>query len=241
MKISIIIPAFNEEKLIGRTLTAVDLAAKVFATRGWSCEMIVCDNNSTDRTSEIASAAGAKVVFEPMNQISRARNKGASAATGEWFIFIDADSIPSPELFDRVAENILSGECLGGGCLVELDEHRPIGSVVVSAWNFVSRTLRYAAGSFIYCDAETFRELNGFSTRLYASEEIEFSRRLKRLASRRKRRVMIITEAKLTTSARKMDLYSKREYARFVLKAFFLPWKVLTNRDECAPWYDGRR
>src|SRR4051812_9742310 len=98
MKVSLIIPAFNEERLIGETLSAVKIASAAFTRRGWDTELIVCDNNSTDRTNQIAQEAGARVVFEPVNQIARARNTGAAAATGEWLLFVDADSQPSPEL-----------------------------------------------------------------------------------------------------------------------------------------------
>jgi glycosyltransferase involved in cell wall biosynthesis len=99
VKISIIIPAFNEERLLGASLRQIKAAAGAFTARGWEVELIVCDNNSTDRTSEIAYAAGADVVFEPVNQIARARNSGAAAASGDWFIFVDADSHPRAELF----------------------------------------------------------------------------------------------------------------------------------------------
>ena len=82
VKISIVVPAFNEEKLLGDTLAQIKAVAGAFTNIGWDTELIVCDNHSTDRTAEIARAAGAKVVFEPINQISRARNAGAAAATG---------------------------------------------------------------------------------------------------------------------------------------------------------------
>ena len=95
MKISIILPAFNEEKLVERSLQSIRCAATAFSRLGWEHEIIVCDNNSTDRTAELARKQSARVVFEPVNQISRARNAGAAAATGEWFLFVDADSFPS--------------------------------------------------------------------------------------------------------------------------------------------------
>ena len=117
--ISIIIPAFNEERLIGETLRQVQAAMAVFPQRGWEAELIVCDNNSTDRTGEVARAAGATVVFEPVNQIARARNSGAAAATGDWLIFVDADSHPSTGLFEDVAAQIESGRCLAGLLLSE--------------------------------------------------------------------------------------------------------------------------
>ena len=83
LKISIIIPAFNEERLLGETLDHVKTARAAFIALGWESELIVCDNNSTDRTADIARAAGAAVVFEPVNQIARARNRGAEAATND--------------------------------------------------------------------------------------------------------------------------------------------------------------
>ena len=122
MKISIVVPAFNEERLLGGSLAQITSAAAAFTRRGWDFELIVCDNNSTDRTAEIARAAGATVVFEPVNQIDRARNTGAAAASGDWLVFVDADSHPSAELFAEVAGQIKSGHCLAGGSTVRLDE-----------------------------------------------------------------------------------------------------------------------
>src|SRR5262245_52596787 len=92
MKVSIVVPACNEEKLLGTTPQSIGEAARAFAGFGMDWELIVCDNNSTDRTAELARAAGARVVFEPINQIGRARNAGAAAASGDWLLFIDADS-----------------------------------------------------------------------------------------------------------------------------------------------------
>ena len=139
MKISIVIPAFNEERLLGESLAQIKSAAGAFAQRGWEVEFIVCDNNSTDRTPEIARAAGATVVFEPVNQIARARNSGAAAATGDWLVFVDADSHPSAELFSEVAEQILSGQCLAGGATVRLDEKYFVAGIITRLWNFTSR------------------------------------------------------------------------------------------------------
>src|SRR5215470_6332257 len=109
------------EKLIEETLRRILLASSSFAHKAWDTELIVCDNNSTDRTAELARKVGAHVVFEPVNQIARARNAGAVAATGDWLLFIDADSHPQPELFADVANAMASGECLAGGSTVRLD------------------------------------------------------------------------------------------------------------------------
>jgi glycosyltransferase involved in cell wall biosynthesis len=240
MKISVIVPAFNEEKMIGNSLAAIREAALAFeGSAEW--ELIVCDNNSTDGTSEIARAAGARVVFEPINQIARARNRGASIAGGDWLIFVDADSFPTRELFGRALEEINNPRCAGGGCLLRLDQTEAMSVMFLGLWNFVSRITGWAAGSFVYCDTRLFRELGGFSERLFASEEIEFCKRLKKLARAERRRLRIITDVRMITSARKMHLYTKSEHFWFLLRAGFRPGRILTSRDECALWYNGRR
>jgi glycosyltransferase involved in cell wall biosynthesis len=241
MLISVIVPAFNEEKLIADSLRCMQDAARSFADRGWETEFIVCDNNSSDATASLARAAGAQVVFEPVNQIGRARNTGAAAARGDWFIFIDADSRPTPELFAEVAGQIESGRCLAGGCTVRMDERHVLADGGTALWNFVSRLTKWAAGAFLFCQAEAFRQIGGFSTELFASEELDLSKRLKKLARARGKKMVILHRHPLLTSARKMRLYSRAELAGFLRKAVLHPRQTVASRDACSPWYDGRR
>jgi glycosyltransferase involved in cell wall biosynthesis len=241
LKISVIIPAFNEERLIGETLRQVKAATAAFSRREWTTEIIVCDNNSTDRTAELARAEGAAVVFEPVNQIARARNGGAAAATGDWLVFIDADSHPSMELFEDVAEEMATGRCLAGGCTMNLAGHYPVANLSARLWNGLSRAARLLAGAFIFCEAGAFREAGGFSNELFAGEEIDLSQRLKQLARQKKKRLVILHRHPLLTSARKAHLYTPREHLRFWLRAALSRKRVLRSREECHTWYDGRR
>jgi glycosyltransferase involved in cell wall biosynthesis len=241
MRVSVIIPAFNEERLLGESLGQVNAAMTAFARRNWDAELIVCDNNSTDRTAEVARAAGATVVFEPVNQIGRARNHGAEAATGNWLIFIDADSHPSAELFADVAAQIETGRCLAGGSTIRLEEGYPAGTLITQLWNVASRALRWVAGSFIFCETAAFRKLGGFNVNLYASEEIELSKRLKKLARAERKRIVIVHRHPIVTSARKLRLYTPREHLTFLAKTILRGGKTLTSREACHTWYDGRR
>lgn len=241
MRVSLIIPAFNEARLIGETLRQVNAAIVAFSRRRWETELIVCDNNSTDRTAELARAAGATVVFEPINQIARARNSGAAAATGDWLIFVDADSHPSVELLAEVAGQIESGRCLAGGCTVKLEGHYPVANLIVRLWNGISRAGSLLAGSFIFCEAAAFRKVGGFSHELFAGEEIDLSKRLKRLARETEKRVVILHRHPLVTSARKIQLYTMREHFRFLTKTVLGRGRTLTDREACHTWYDGRR
>ena len=120
LKVSVVAPAFNEERLLAGSLVATRTAMRAFEEAGWMTELIVCDNNSTDRTAEIAREAGAEVVFEPVNQIARARNAGAARASGDWLVFVDADSYPTLDLFREMVVQVASGRVLAGGATVTL-------------------------------------------------------------------------------------------------------------------------
>jgi glycosyltransferase involved in cell wall biosynthesis len=240
VKISIVVPAYNEERLLGESLAQIKSAAGAFSKIGWETELIVCDNNSTDRTAEIARAAGATVVFEPINQIARARNSGAAAATGDWIVFVDADSHPGAELFSDVAAQINSGKCLAGGATIRLDENTLISFLITRLWNCVSRSFKFLAGSFIFVEAAAFRKTGGFSHELFAAEELELSVRLKRLARETGKRIVILHRHPLVTSARKMRLYTAWDHLKLLWRVLFRRG-TLTRREACHLWYDGRR
>jgi glycosyltransferase involved in cell wall biosynthesis len=242
MTISIVVPAYNEARGLPATLASIGRAATALAARGWAHELIVCDNNSTDGTGDVARAAGATVVFEPVNQISRARNAGAAAAAGDWLVFVDADSHPSAELFADAAEAIASGRCLAGGSTVTLPQSAGLlARTAVGVWNIASRVGRLAAGSFIFCEARAFRAAGGFSLELFATEELELFTRLKRAARATGRTIVILHRHPLVTSDRKARLYTKREMAGSLLKSILTLGQTMRNRDDCYVWYDGRR
>lgn len=242
LRLSIVVPAFNEERLLGGTLAAIRDASSAFVERGWEVEVIVCDNNSSDRTAAVAEEHGARVVFEPINQIARARNAGASVARGDWLLFIDADSSPSRELLAEAERLVARGDVLYAGAVVRLEEALPpLAAALVGCWNFLSRSLRWMAGSFVLVETAAFREVGGFDLRLYAGEEVELSRRLKRVARRRRMRGAIITRHALSSSARRLRMCSRGELARFILRAVTRPWATTASREACAMWYDGRR
>ncbi len=239
--VSVIVPAYNEEAGLAETLQHIRQAMAAFHRRGWRTELIVCDNNSTDATPAIATAAGAIVVFEPINQISRARNAGAAAATGDWLIFVDADSHPAAGLFDDVADAIGSGTLLAAGSTVRVDHPGRAVRAGVALWNNWSRLARWAAGSFIVCDRAVFNAVGGFSLELYAAEELDLFRRLKREARRTGRRIVILTRHPLWTSDRKARLYSWREMLWFNARTVLGFGRTLKSAEGAFPWYDGRR
>ena len=241
MKVSVVVPAFNEERLLAGSLAAIRIALRAFDQAGWACELIVCDNNSTDRTAEIARAAGAQVVFEPVNQIARARNAGAAQAVGDWLLFVDADSYPSLELFRDALDQMKSGTCLGGGATVTLENADLAVRLAIASWNTLSKAARWAAGAFIFCETRGFRSRGGVSAPVYAGEDFVLCRRGRRVARGAGRRLVILGRHPLRTSDRKARLYTKGEYFRFMLKTLVLGGRTLRDRNACYSWYDGRR
>lgn len=233
--LSVLIPAYNEERHIGRALASVKAALAAAGVSDY--EIVVCDNNSSDATGKLAAEAGARVVYEPHNQIARARNAAARAARGEWFVFMDADSELSADLVEATLLCIRSKGTGAGGALVEFDRnglgwHVEFG---VRSWNVISRTMGWAAGSYIFCRREAWEETGGFNEDWYAAEEIVFSRALKRWCRERGLRFEIITASRLRTSARKVDSYS---FWRLIglLGGLALPG-ALKSQERCHYWY----
>lgn len=223
------------------SLRSMKQAMQAFAEAGCESELVVCNNNSSDRTAELAEEEGARVIFEPINQIARARNTGASAATGDWLVFVDADSHPTPELFRNVVQAIRRDNILAGGSTVKVDRPHLVPKLAVAFWNLISRVRKWAAGSFIFCEARAFREIGGFSHELYASEEIELFKRLHRKARETGRKIVILREHPLVTSDRKMHLYTRAEHFRFLRRTLFGLGRTFRDPKECHTWYDGRR
>lgn len=101
MKVSIVIPALNEEEGIGKTLDMIN--RDYFKKKGWDLEIIVVDGNSTDKTREVAKKKGAKVIIEPRKGYGRAYKTGLKEAEGEIVVTGDADATYP---FDKIHEYI---------------------------------------------------------------------------------------------------------------------------------------
>lgn len=231
---SIVVPAFNEESLLPGTLRRLREAMADVPFRG---EIVVSDNNSTDRTAEVARAAGARVVFEPVNQISRARNAGARVAAADCFVFVDADTHIAPDLLREALERLASGTVCGGGSTLVMDRTRSsLEARTIERWNAFSRRLRLAAGSFVFVRRDAFEAVGGFSEKVYASEEIWFSRAVKRWGRTRGLEFVILDSHPVVTSGRKGEWYPPIVLFAVMLAILLFPF-LLRSRTFCWLWY----
>ncbi len=109
IKISIIIPAINEEEGIGKTISAIPIDE--LKKMNYEAEVLVIDGNSTDKTVEVSENAGARVIVEPRRGYGRAYKTGFEHAAGEILITADADHTypveDIPELLKYMKEKYL--------------------------------------------------------------------------------------------------------------------------------------
>ena len=235
MRTSFLIPAYNEEKLIGRALASVHEACGRCGLGDY--ELVVCDNASTDATAEIASASGANVVHEPHRQIARARNAAAAASSGSRLVWLDADAMITTEVLGGTMRAFESGDFCGGGAQVALEGAELGWSArrTVGAWNLIARTCRLAAGSYFFATREGWVSTGGFNEEVYAGEELGFAIELKKWGRKRGLGFQVLPHA-VPSSARKVRQFTPGQ----VMKQFALcAWPGnLGRRDRCAFWYE---
>ena len=230
--LSFIIPAHNEEHYLAPTLAALRAAVAGIAQ---PAEIIVVDDASDDRTAEIASRDGARVVRIARRHIAAARNAGAAAAAGDPLFFIDADTIVTAATL-RQALAACGAGAIGGGAWVCLDESLGLWrNAFLAIFNLCWFGLcGWAAGCFVFARRCEFAAVGGFDERYFAGEEMLLSRAL-----RRRGRFVIVRPA-VITSARKAHMFSARAMLAQMLRIAWRGPAALQRREDLAFWYKER-
>ena len=230
--VSFIVPAYNEERLLGPTLDAIHAAARGV---GYSYEIVVANDASSDGTPDIAREHGARVVDCEYRQIARVRNAGARASTGDIVIFVDADTMISAAVV-RASLAALDRGAVGGGATVHIDGSQPWWGPILLFFVVESmRVMRWAAGCYVFGTRAAFEAAGGFDERLFVAEEIALSRALQRVG-----RVVILRE-RVLTSGRKMRTHSVWELVRLLGGFLRHGPSLLRSRERLSLWYGERR
>jgi len=233
--LSVIIPAWNEADYLPATLQTLRLALQ---EAGLEADIIVVDNASTDATAAVAARAGARVVNEPEHRIARVRNAGAEAADSDWLLFVDADTSVTADALQAMRAAMDEG-CVGGGAPIGFDRLQSTPQRLgLAAWNGISRHLRLAAGCFVFARASEHAAIGGFSERLYAGDEIGYSRKLDRVGRPHNRRFAILDCPPVISSARKMDWFRPWQHALVLATFVVFPW---AGRFKRLSWFWYRR
>ena len=230
--ISFVVPAHNEQELIGATLRSLHASAPAASE---PYEVVVVDDASTDDTAPIARALGARVVAGGRRHIAATRNAGARAAHGDLLIFIDADTLATPAAV-RAAVRATRGGAVGGGCLFGFDGRLPLyARLLHPALMALARRLKIVGGCFLFCTRDAFRAVGGFSERQFAAEELYFARALQR------RGRFVIPAARVVTSGRKLRTMSARDVLNLIGLFALGGAQAFRRREGLEVWYGSRR
>lgn len=204
MKLSVIIPARNEEAFIGACLQSIRTASESFPGQ---VEIVVAINRCTDRTEEIALDHGAIIVRNDAKNLAMIRNTAARAATGDILVTIDADSAMSPNMLSEIYRYLSSGKYIGGGVKIE-PERWSVGIVVTGLFVIVPLLLKdWVSAGLFWCFKEDFDSIGGFNEELVSLEDMDFASRLKAYGKSRGKRFKTIWRAHIVTSCRKFDMF----------------------------------
>lgn len=229
--ISLIIPAYNEEKYIRPTLNSVNKSIKKFKEKyNGDVEVIVVDNDSDDKTAEIALSYGCNVVKFKKHNIAGVRNAGAKNAKGKYIAFVDADKSIIPEnTFTEIYEKLENPKIYGGGSRVIPDNFNSFfglfgfGLIDFLKYNLLSFVLGIGA-VLIFLRKKDFEELGGFDETYWALEDKDFVLRMKKHAKQKNQKIKQLKEPVIVCS---------RKNNVFPLKKMFSMYLEIMKKDAC--------
>lgn len=192
MKISFVIPAFNEEKRLPKCLASIE---RELARTPCDAEVIVANNASTDRTGEVArDYSWVRVVDEPQKGIVRARHAGFAVSTGELIANIDADTMLPEGWLAKVLSEFAKDERLaalsGPFIYYDLSRFDRIFTFIFYVFGYISHIINHhvfhagamlQGGNFIV-RRSYLEQIGGFNTSIeFYGEDTDVARRISKV------------------------------------------------------------
>lgn len=235
--LSVVIPAFNEERYIAETLRHLRAAERLLGTHTDSAlQILVVDNDSSDRTAAMARDLGATVLSEQDRNIARVRNAGARAADHDVLVFLDADTLVPPGLLVRITQVMGGPACVGGAVDTIHRPERLAMRAYLGAWRAVGILAGIAMGACQFCRRDIFAALGGYDETVYMGEDVDFFWRLRAFARRRGLETCFIRDCAVAPSARRFDQWPL--WRTLVLTNPFLILVLRRRRSPWTGWYD---
>ena len=230
---TVVIPAYNEEKYIGKCLRAVRNAAKYVAPD--NVEIIVVANRCTDRTADIARRYGARVITNEDRCIAAVRNAGIKVAKGKIIVTIDADSRMTKYSLAEIRSKLESRKYVGGGTNPKFDR-MSLGiaaSTLYVALNLIPVMLKnggYLSGAMFWFNRSDFDAIGGFDETLVSLEDMDFAKRMKAHGKKSGRKYGTLKKSYVLTSSRKFDEFGDW----YLIKNRRLTKRIFTGKDRQA-------
>jgi len=210
-RMSLVIPAYNEERVLPRLLDSVEAAARRYAHGAAAVQVIVANNASTDRTAELARERGCDVVPVAKRSIAAARNAGFAAARGEIVGFVDADMQIHPGTFDAIETALASDRIVGGATGCTLDRWS-LGLAVTYALFIPMVWLTRFDTGVVFCRRRDFEATGGYDESLRVAEDVALLFALRRVGRKQGKRLTRLRHVKAVASTRKFDEYGDWHY-----------------------------
>ncbi|MBW2995309.1 glycosyltransferase, partial [Candidatus Woesearchaeota archaeon] len=175
--ISIIIPTLNEEKTIKKCLKSI----KELEYPKKKYEVIVVDNNSEDRTVEFAKEFNVKLMKNPIHNISKSRNLGASETKGTILAFVDADCIVHNSWLRNAISKLEPIEAGAVGSLANMPTNSTfIQKIWFNHIKYTFNSVNYIPSANFIIKKRIFNSIGGFDESLETGEDCDISERIKK-------------------------------------------------------------
>jgi|YelNatPaOPRAMG01_1025707.scaffolds.fasta_scaffold02707_3 glycosyltransferase involved in cell wall biosynthesis len=221
LRVSVIIPTLNEAAYLPNLLEA--LAAQTYP----ATEVIVADAGSTDGTPELARRYGALVVQGGTPAVGR--NAGARVASGDLFLFLDADVVPFPDFIERAVMEFLNKQCDVATVRMVPWDGNLVERVVHDAANLclilMQSIFPHAPGFCILIKRELHKKIGGFDERLLMGEDTDYVQRAARFG-----RFAVLTSTCIPVSMRRIR---KEGMLRLGAKYLWCETQILMGKPIC--------
>lgn len=234
MLVSVVIPAYNEEKYIAKTLKS--LVNQLHP--GFNYETIVVDSRSVDQTAKIAESYGAKVLRIPKKTPAFARQKGIEAARGEIIVCLDADTfVPKDYLTTIVSEFRKNPSLVGltgiidgwGGSFWQNFLYKWVNTLFLLI-NYLLGRPGFQGQSFAF-RKEVFHKVGGFRTDLHTGEDFDLGIRMSRVG-----KVKFLLKTVGISSLRRTKEGLSKTVSRGFLSYLRVVWKLPLKSREKEPF-----
>lgn len=238
--ISIVIPAFNEEKFLPATMESINLARQNFEERfSLPTEIVVVDNASTDNTGQIAQNLGAKVIFHKIRNIASVRNAGIRDSSYDLVVTVDADTLIPIHALVNIWESMRTGDYIGGGVKLGLQSKRlHFIFFLFIIEHLVVAFSRLSAGMFFF-SRKSALEIGGFPESHLAAEDIAFAKALRDHGKKSGKKFLNLRSVKILTRDRK-DVSILENLKAFYVGAKAFMGANLSTKD-LEYWYKPKR
>lgn len=213
-KVTVVVPAHNEENYVERCLRSIKRAARYYGGR---VEVIVVCNRCTDRTKEIAERCGARTVLNEDRCIARVRNAGIAAASGDIVMTVDCDNRMTKGTIAEAVSLLESGIYIGGGAPMLFERYSLplfLNDMIVDA----SFKLTGLYCGIFWAEKKTWEAVGGFED-IRAMEDGVTAKKLKAYGKKHGKYYGCLRKNYFINSTRKYDDLGDWLYLKLMVKS----------------------